>query len=94
MGSDEEVAGEAFPTRDAQISVSTQGQEVLVLLRAVLVGDRLFVTNSRGEAVLIALADGKVTDHIKLPGAVEVPAAVASGTIYLLTDGADLVALR
>jgi outer membrane protein assembly factor BamB len=60
----------------------------------VLIGDRLLVSNSRGEAVVISPTDGKVTQQIDLPGGVEVPAAVASGTVFLLTDDGDLVALR
>ena len=60
----------------------------------VVIGDRLFLTNSRGEAVLIAPKDGKVTQHLDLPGPVDVPVAVASGTIYMVTDDAELVALR
>ena len=60
----------------------------------VVIGDRLFVTNSRGEAVLISPKDGKVTQHLDLPGPVDVPVAVASGTIYMVTDDAELVALR
>ena len=46
----------------------------------VVIGDRLFVTNSRGEAVLISPKDGKVTQHLDLPGPVDVPVAVASAT--------------
>lgn len=60
----------------------------------VLVGDRLFVTNSRGEGLLVSPTDGKALETIELPGALEVPSVIASGTIYLLTDDAELVALR
>ncbi|MBA2283003.1 MAG: hypothetical protein M3527_04465 [Actinomycetota bacterium] len=43
-----EVPGEEFPSRDAEITVTAQGQEALVLLRAVIVGDRLFQMQSLG----------------------------------------------
>lgn len=60
----------------------------------VAVGDRLFLTNSRGEGLLVSPTDGKALETIDLPGPIEVPSVVASGTIYLLTDDAELVALR
>jgi outer membrane protein assembly factor BamB len=46
------------------------------------------------QAVTISPATGEVEERLRLPGRVELPAAVAGGTIYVVTDDARLVALR
>ena len=37
-----DVAGAALPTRDAIVTATTQGQDIVVFVRVTLVGDRLF----------------------------------------------------
>ena len=60
----------------------------------ILAGSRLFAVNTAGEAIVASPEDGKILSNITLPGSVSVLPVVASGTIYVLTDDADLLALR
>jgi outer membrane protein assembly factor BamB len=60
----------------------------------VLVGSRLFVANSEGEALTVSPLTGEVDQRIRLPGGVLVSPVVANRTTYVLTDSGDLVALR
>lgn len=60
----------------------------------ILAGGRLFAANSKGEAIVASPETGKILSNITLPGNVSVLPVVASGTIYVLTDDADLLALR
>lgn len=60
----------------------------------ILVGSKLFVVNSEGEALTISPVDGAADSRIRLPGGVFVSPVVANRTTYVLTDDGDLVALR
>lgn len=60
----------------------------------VLAGSRLFVANSEGDAVTVSPTNGEIESRIRLPGGVLVSPIVANRTTYVLTDEADLVALR
>jgi outer membrane protein assembly factor BamB len=60
----------------------------------VLVGDRLIVVGSNSEALSISPYTGFLLGRQELPDPVSVPPVVAGGTLYLLTDDADLVAFR
>lgn len=59
-----------------------------------LVGNRLVVFGSHGQAAAIAPATGEVLDRLRLPGGVTLPPAVANQAMYVVTDEGDLVALR
>jgi outer membrane protein assembly factor BamB len=59
-----------------------------------LVGDRLFAVNSNGNAITASAADGQILSRFSLPGPVSVSPAVARRSIFILTDDAQLVALR
>lgn len=59
-----------------------------------LVGDRLVLTGSRALAVAISPYTGKVLGRQELPGASSLPAIVAGGTVFIITDDAVLLALR
>ncbi|MBM3521862.1 MAG: pyrrolo-quinoline quinone [Alphaproteobacteria bacterium] len=59
-----------------------------------LVGNRLVVFGSHGQAVALAPATGEVMDRLRLPGSVTLPPAVANQAMYVVTDEGDLVALR
>lgn len=59
-----------------------------------LVGNRLVVFNSIGQAVTLSPQSGEVMERLRLPGSVTLPPAVANRTLYVVTDGGDLVALR
>ncbi len=60
----------------------------------VLAGDRLIVAGSNGEVWSISPYTGKLLGRIEAPGPVFISPAVANETVFLLTDEADLVALR
>ena len=60
----------------------------------VLAGDRLIVLSSDGYAVSISPYIGGVTGGITIPTGTFIPPVVANGTLYILTDKADLIAMR
>jgi outer membrane protein assembly factor BamB len=60
----------------------------------VLVGDRLIVAGSNGEAVTVSPYDGRLLGKLEMPDGVTVPPVVANGTLYILSDDAELVAFR
>lgn len=60
----------------------------------VLAGGKLFLANSRGDGLTVAPETGEIIDRISLRSPVFVSPAVANGTVYVLTDDADLLALR
>lgn len=57
------------------------------------VGGQLLVIGGHGSGLAIDPSDGKVLDSFKVPGEV-MAAVVADGTLYLQTEGADLLAYR
>jgi outer membrane protein assembly factor BamB len=60
----------------------------------VLVGDRLVVAGSTGEALAISPYTGEILGKQALGGPVTVAPSVAGGTLYIVTDNANLIALR
>ena len=56
--------------------------------------DRLLLASSEGEVVSVSPYTGEVLGRVELGGPVSVPPAVADGTVFFLTDGAELVAFR
>jgi len=60
----------------------------------VLAGDRLVVVGSNGVALAVSPYTGDVLGRQALPEGVRVSPVVADRTLYLLTMGADLLALR
>ena len=60
----------------------------------VLLGDRLILTGSHGMAVAISPYTGLLLGQQELPAGGNLPPVVAQGTVYLLTEDADLLALR
>ncbi|MCH7930207.1 MAG: PQQ-binding-like beta-propeller repeat protein [Proteobacteria bacterium] len=60
----------------------------------VLVSDRLIVVGSHGEAVSISPYSGRVLGRLDLGGETDLAPVVANGTMYILTNDAELVALR
>ena len=59
-----------------------------------LAGDRLLVGNSLGELWSMSPYSGETMGRIEMPGPVRIAPAVASRTVLVLTDDADLIALR
>ncbi len=60
----------------------------------VLAGDRLILTGTDGKALSVSPYTGKLLGQIDLPSATHLPPVVAHGTVYILSDNADLTALR
>ncbi len=60
----------------------------------ILASDRLLLAGSHGYALSISPYTGKVLGYAKMPDGVTVPPVAAGGTVYFLTDDADLVAYR
>ena len=60
----------------------------------VLAGNRLLVANSLGEVWSLSPYSGKPMGRIEISGPVRIAPAVASETVLLLTEDADLIALR
>jgi outer membrane protein assembly factor BamB len=60
----------------------------------VLVGDRLLLTGSTGEALAMSPYNGEILGRIELPGPVLLPPVAADGTVYFLTENAELLAYR
>ncbi len=60
----------------------------------VLVEDRLLVTGSNGFALAFSPYTGKLLGKQTLPDRSHLPPVVANKTVYMLSDDADLIALR
>ena len=60
----------------------------------VLASDRPLVANSEGEVWSVSPYTGKLLGRVDVPGPVRIGPAVAEETVILLTDDADLIALR
>lgn len=60
----------------------------------VLAGDRLIVIASTGEAFSVSPYTGQVLGRVEFPEGVFVDPVVANDTLYVLTDAAELIALR
>ena len=60
----------------------------------VLVGDRLVVTNSAGDAISLSPYTGDALGRIQLSSSAHLPPIVANNTMYLLSDNGELTAFR
>lgn len=60
----------------------------------ILAGQRLILAGSNEQLMMVAPADGQIVTTIDLPAAVSRAPIVAGGTLYVLTDDADLIAFR
>ncbi|HEV2562652.1 MAG TPA: PQQ-binding-like beta-propeller repeat protein [Rhizomicrobium sp.] len=60
----------------------------------VLVSDRLILVSSEGYAISISPYTGKTMGRMEIPDGTNIAPVVANGTLYILTSGAELVALR
>lgn len=60
----------------------------------IVAGDRVIVVASTGEAISISPYTGQPLGHIEFPEGVFVDPVVANDTLYVLTDDAELIALR
>jgi outer membrane protein assembly factor BamB len=60
----------------------------------VLAGDRIIVVASNGEALSVSPYTGKPLGRVEFPDAVFLDPIVANDTLYVLTDDAELIALK
>lgn len=60
----------------------------------VLAGNRLVLAGSHGEAVMVSPYNGEVLGKLELPDSVSLPPVVAGGTLFFLTEDAELVTYR
>ena len=60
----------------------------------VLVGYRLVVTNSAGDAISLSPYTGEALGRIQLSSSAHLPPIVANNTMYLLSDNGELTAFR
>ena len=60
----------------------------------VVVGDRVLVGSSHGEIWSVSPYNGRLLGKIDVGSAVYMPAIVAKDRVYILTDDANLIALR
>ncbi len=60
----------------------------------ILVGDRLLMAGSNGQALTMSPYNGEILGRIDLPGPVLLPPVAADGSVYLLTEDAELLAYR
>ena len=69
-------------------------EDPIVWTGPLLVNNRLLLFSSAGTAVSLNPASGQKMNEISIPAGTFVPPAMANGTLYLLTNEAQLVALR
>lgn len=69
-------------------------EDPIVWTGPVLAGDRLIVAGSNREVWSVSPYSGELLGRIKLSGAVMVAPLVANDTVYILTEDAELIALR
>jgi outer membrane protein assembly factor BamB len=60
----------------------------------VLAGERLWLVSTSAELIAISPANGEILQRFPLPDAAYLAPVVAEGTLYVLTDGGELVAFR
>ncbi|HZD26563.1 MAG TPA: PQQ-binding-like beta-propeller repeat protein, partial [Alphaproteobacteria bacterium] len=60
----------------------------------VLGGDRLILLSSDERAVSLSPYTGELLGELKLPSSASVPPLIADGTLYIITDSAELIAYR
>ncbi len=60
----------------------------------VLAGDRLWLIGSKKQMIALSPTSGDIVATVKLRGRSYLAPVVADGTLYVLTDGGDLVAYR
>ncbi len=60
----------------------------------VVAGGRILLAGSHGELVEVDAASGALGQRLRLPDGATLQPAIADNSLYLLTDGGDVVALR
>ena len=72
-----------------------ENQEDLIIWSGpVMAGDRLILTGAHGMTLAISPYTGKLLGRLEMSDPVRIAPIVAGDTIYILTEEADLIALR
>lgn len=69
-------------------------EDPIVWSGPVLVGDRLIVTSTAGDALSLSPYTGEPLGRIQLPSSAHLPPIVANSTMYMLSDNGELTAFR
>jgi outer membrane protein assembly factor BamB len=69
-------------------------EDPIVWKGPVLAGERLLLVNDLGQLVALSPYTGERQAAAELPGAAALPPVVANRTLYVVTEGGELVALR
>jgi outer membrane protein assembly factor BamB len=70
------------------------GSTAIVWSGPILVGDRLLLVGSHGQAVTMSPYNGEILGRQDLPGPVVIAPVVARGNVYIVTENAELLAYR
>jgi outer membrane protein assembly factor BamB len=70
------------------------GSTAIVWSGPILVGDRLLIVGSNGQAVTMSPYNGEILGRLDLPGPVVIAPVAAQGTVYIVTEDAELLAYR
>jgi outer membrane protein assembly factor BamB len=68
------------------------GSTPIIWSGPVLVGDRLLIVGSNGQAVTMSPYNGEILGRQELPGPVEIAPVAAQGYVYMVTEDAELLA--
>ena len=69
-------------------------EDPIIWTGPILASDRLIVAGSQGEALTVSPYTGEVLGRVEMPDGVSVAPIVADGSIYFLSDDAELTAYR
>lgn len=69
-------------------------EDMIIWSGPLLVSDRLLVTGSHGLAMAVSPYSGKVLGTVEMPDSVHLAPIVANGTVFFLSDNAELIAYR
>jgi outer membrane protein assembly factor BamB len=84
-----------WATQRAAFADPEDREEPIEWVGPILVGDRLLVAGSNGEAIALSPDTGQVLDQRELADApIRIEPMAAGGTVYILADDATLYALR
>ena len=69
-------------------------EDPIIWTGPILASDRLIVAGSQGEALTVSPYTGEVLGRVEMPDGVSVAPIIADGSIYFLSDDAELTAYR
>ena len=69
-------------------------RDLIVWTGPILASDRLILVSNYGVAISVSPYDGSILGQMELSDKASIPPVVADNTLYILTDDAELVALR